>query len=1157
MRFRRLDLTRYGKFTDFSLDFGEKPDCTPDLHIIFGPNEAGKSTTFAAMLDLLYGIERKSKYGFKHPYPTMRLDAEIEFQDKIARFTRLKRDQNSLLDAQGAVLADSTILSELGGIDRAAFQTMYSLDDETLEDGGESVLASKGELGELLFSASSGLASLSQSLVELRAESDRFFKPRNHTHDLSQYKKDLEALKLQSDVLDVAASTFAKLIDARGIARERYGLAARELASERKRLLELQAAARAYPKYRSLIETRGELEPLVTLPTAPAGWYEGARALELEAARLETAERHMTSELARSAEELSAIVVDENVLELAHSFSQLDIVRAQHLSAAKDLPARRTRKAETDGAIATLLRRLDQPLGADAAELILKPGVKGELTDLMEERAQLDLKSQAAQIEYERSDSALREAEADLASSGVQTEALSDGARHRLSAVVETVQASDHAVRGRLARKASHEAHELLKTQIHALRPWTGNAAALSAQIVPSPETVAEWQETAQDLAMARQSLSSEIERLETGLSDTEVQLSILGTVGGLITDGEAQKIRRDREAAWQAHQSSLNLASANTFEAAMRQDDEVGNARLMRVSDLARVNELSVQKALTAKQLADRHAKLAGLDQNLDNLKAALATSFAAISPDFPLTWSPQQLAAWLKDRSTALASQETLRRLAIDIEDADIDADALATQLRETLNAAAAKDTSDLGLELLVGMARDLLDADSRLRASASELSRLRRDRDARKSALEAIDAKLVSWSIAWNAACSTCWLGAKGDTPTVTTVRGLFLDLDALSDEVKTRDDLAYRIHAMEADQSTYADQVRALAAKIGLPASLPAPDADLKLSELIAAATAANAARGNAQSRQQTTVQEAARLADERTAFQTRLMTMCTHFQVATLLDVVQALEQLKTRQALQDKVDACEQDILEILQAGSFAEAQEQLKGLDLDAVRLDIEATTLRVESEDGHVKSLYAEKRSAEDAVDNVDGDNAVAKLEEQKRTLLLQIEDGALKWMRLKLGITATEHALRIYREQHRSSLLNQASEAFALVSRNAYTQLRSQPEKDGEILVAIDKNGASKRATDLSKGTRFQLYLALRVAGYHESITQRPSVPFIADDILETFDDFRAEETLKVFAGMANFGQVIYLTHHQHLCDIARQVCPSVKIHLLEGA
>lgn len=38
MRLRRLDLTRYGKFTDCSIDFGERCEGQPDLHVIYGPN---------------------------------------------------------------------------------------------------------------------------------------------------------------------------------------------------------------------------------------------------------------------------------------------------------------------------------------------------------------------------------------------------------------------------------------------------------------------------------------------------------------------------------------------------------------------------------------------------------------------------------------------------------------------------------------------------------------------------------------------------------------------------------------------------------------------------------------------------------------------------------------------------------------------------------------------------------------------------------------------------------------------------------------------------------------------------------------------------------------------------------------------------------------
>ena len=61
----------------------------------------------------------------------------------------------------------------------------------------------------------------------------------------------------------------------------------------------------------------------------------------------------------------------------------------------------------------------------------------------------------------------------------------------------------------------------------------------------------------------------------------------------------------------------------------------------------------------------------------------------------------------------------------------------------------------------------------------------------------------------------------------------------------------------------------------------------------------------------------------------------------------------------------------------------------------------------------------------------------------------------------------------------------------------------------------------------------------------------------MPFVADDIMETFDDFRAAEAFRLFAGMAEVGQVIYLTHHRHLIDVARAACPTVTVHDLTAA
>jgi uncharacterized protein YhaN len=121
---------------------------------------------------------------------------------------------------------------------------------------------------------------------------------------------------------------------------------------------------------------------------------------------------------------------------------------------------------------------------------------------------------------------------------------------------------------------------------------------------------------------------------------------------------------------------------------------------------------------------------------------------------------------------------------------------------------------------------------------------------------------------------------------------------------------------------------------------------------------------------------------------------------------------------------------------------------------------------------------------------------------------------------------------------------------------MSRDRYSGLAAQPDGSREVLVALAAGGGSKQADQLSDGTRAQLYLALRIAGYHEFARNNGPVPFIADDIMESFDDDRTAEAFGLLAEMSKSGQVIYLTHHAHLCDIARNICPSVCIHELQG-
>jgi len=67
MRIDSLRLLAFGPFTDRAIDLSGGRQ---GLHLLYGPNEAGKSTTLRALRQLLYGIPPRSGDGFLHPYPS-------------------------------------------------------------------------------------------------------------------------------------------------------------------------------------------------------------------------------------------------------------------------------------------------------------------------------------------------------------------------------------------------------------------------------------------------------------------------------------------------------------------------------------------------------------------------------------------------------------------------------------------------------------------------------------------------------------------------------------------------------------------------------------------------------------------------------------------------------------------------------------------------------------------------------------------------------------------------------------------------------------------------------------------------------------------------------------------------------------------------------
>lgn len=69
----------------------------------------------------------------------------------------------------------------------------------------------------------------------------------------------------------------------------------------------------------------------------------------------------------------------------------------------------------------------------------------------------------------------------------------------------------------------------------------------------------------------------------------------------------------------------------------------------------------------------------------------------------------------------------------------------------------------------------------------------------------------------------------------------------------------------------------------------------------------------------------------------------------------------------------------------------------------------------------------------------------HACTQIEEEYRTLLLDIEDRAVRCLRLKLSAAAAEQALRVYRDRRRSSMIERENLSFATTSRGAYLRVK----------------------------------------------------------------------------------------------------------------
>jgi uncharacterized protein YhaN len=185
MKILRLDLIAYGPFTDTVIDFAAGRQ---GLHIVYGPNEAGKSSALRALRHLLYGIPERSQDAFLHPFAKMRIKAVLQSdRGDVLEVIRRKGRGSTLRAADDKTAIEETELQRfLNGVDADLFATMFGIGYEDLVRGGREIIQGGGDLGRLIFAAGSGASNLGAVLDELQADADALFRPSGQKQKINE-----------------------------------------------------------------------------------------------------------------------------------------------------------------------------------------------------------------------------------------------------------------------------------------------------------------------------------------------------------------------------------------------------------------------------------------------------------------------------------------------------------------------------------------------------------------------------------------------------------------------------------------------------------------------------------------------------------------------------------------------------------------------------------------------------------------------------------------------------------------------------------------------------------------------------------------------------------------------------------------------------------
>ncbi len=1150
MKILRLDLFAFGPFTNLSLDLAADGE---GLHLLYGPNEAGKSSALRALRQMLYGIPARSPDDFIHPYKKMRVGGVLQHSDgTVMEVIRRKGNVNTLRDGRDERPVDETRFARfLGGIDQDVFATMFGIGHQDLVRGGEEITQGGGDMGQALFAAGSGISHLRRVQTALQAEAEALFTPAASTREINRAlsafrdtRKALREAQLPGQEWERHDTALRKAMERRQ--ELDLGLQARE--TEQHRLERIREALPLISKRQDRLEERAGLVDAVLLPE-DFGERRSQLLRDLQVA--ESGRDQAREDLEETVKALSQLRVDHTVMDRADRIEALYRELGGVQKAERDRGKLEDRRDILWSEAREILSGLHKELSLDQAETLRPERSRTvRIQELGKQYERLMERLESARASLPRLESRIQALEADLDS--IERPVDTGTLEQALARAAPTAALEDHRL---VEEEEIAGARRSLERALNRQTLWKGSLEALDRLPLPSFATIDALDRSLEETGDAVSRLQSESRDEEQALSAAEGGLKGLELEGEVPAEEDLEAARTRRDSLWACVRRALETGGRpdtgdtaetleESYELSVRKADELAD-RLRREADrVARKAKLVSDRESLKERLARLKHRLARAEAERDE---AAAEWHKAWEPAGVTPRSPREMRGWVQDLQNLLERFASLQERERKARALERDRAACRSELDDCLRALSLSPAEEEeSLTDLAARCRRIVEHQERLRNEQDQLmaekKRKKAEKDEAKARLDKVESDLAEWQSRWEDAVRPLGLGAEALPAQADAV---MQDLSALFDKLKEADILHKRVQGIERDGEGYTEKVGSLV-KQAAP-DLEGGSVEHVVSELHARLNRAREAASRRERMKEQKGRQEARIrkAEERILeMQSALDAMCAEAGCAGYEDLVEAERRSNRLRLVDADLEGLEEQ-LRGLSAGSPVELfVQEAREVDPDEIdgrllRLEEDMTALR-EERTGLDRTIGEQTALLRE----MDGSPRAARLAEEAQGILAGLERSVETYSRLRLASTILARAVERYRDKHQGPVLERTNALFARLTLGRFAGVRAEYDEQGTPVLMGVRPGAGEivPVSGMSDGTADQLYLALRLASLEAYLETNEPMPFIVDDILIKFDDDRARAALEALAELSRKTQVIFFTHHRHLLALA---------------